>query len=170
MQTIDPHSRPEYEGPFSTTQPVHQVPPAPVIADATEPIPGAPVSQDVPVDALVSSVAGLVLVTTGHLAAEVLDEVPREVALTPLVAFRIAELLRVVVQYSDFGARARIAGLWQEEESPYMPQGRVVVEETCVRFGIEPIGAGALVAVLWEHVPAVISHLEHFAEAHRRDH
>ena len=152
MQTIDPHSRPEYDdwlrtGPSQDSLTTH--------------------SQDYPVDAIVSSVASLVFVTTGQLAVDALDEIPGDVALTPIVALRITELLRVTLQYPDLGARQRIARLWQDEESPHVPHGRVVVEESCVRFGIEPIGAGALVAILWHHVPAAILHIEHFAQAHR---
>lgn len=122
------------------------------------------------VDALVSSMANLIFVTTGPAACEALNLFPNQVALTPVVAERIAEVLRVVLQYPDVGTRAAIVEEWQMGELACVPGGRVEVDEHAVHVGIEPIGAGILVSVLWPHVPVLVWQLDQVARRMRGGH
>lgn len=174
MQTYDPEdtvssaTEPHLSPPRSVPQ--HSVPaaPAPMSASVQPMVPVQAPPVALPVDAVVSTMARLVFVTTGQAACHALGEFPSQVALTPVVAFRIAEVLRAIAQHSDLQMRAAIVAEWQADEMLHVPHGRVLVEQYAVRFGIEPIGAGALVSVLWEHVPAVIRHLEDYADLLRR--
>lgn len=109
-----------------------------------------------PDDAIVSVMGGLVFVTTGQQACEQLGEYPTQVALTPVVAARISEVLKVILQYPDLPTRESIVAEWNQGEAGLVPHGRVLIDMTAVRFGIEPLGAGALVAVLWEAVPPLV--------------
>jgi hypothetical protein len=116
----------------------------------------------------VSSTGNLVFLTTGQQACDVLGESPSQLALTPVVALRIAEVLRVILQYPDLATRAAIVEEWQDGERPHVPHGCLAMDPMAVRVGIEPLGAGVLVAVMWEHVPALIVHLEHHASMLRQ--
>lgn len=118
-----------------------------------------------PVDALVTTLAGVVFVTTGQHACDSLGEFPAQVALTPLVARRIAQALRDVLPYPGLEERLSVVAAWQAEELPHVPHGRLELDFLAVRFGIEPLGAGTLVAVRWEHVPGLILQLEAAAAA-----
>ncbi len=128
------------------------------LAAASSPVP------DYPVDALVSSMASLIFVTTGHAACAALDEFPNQISLTPTVALRIAEVLRCLLQYPELGSRSALVDQWNEDEEPYIPHGRVLVDPQGARIGIEPLGAGVMVPALWEHVPALVLQLEQVAE------
>ena len=123
---------------------------------------------DLEVDALVSTVANLIVVTTGVAAIDTLGAALEQVTLTPLVAERIAGALREALVLSDPLHRAELIARWQEAERSNVPFGRIVVDESAVHLGIEPIGAGALVSVLWRHVPALIWQLEVVAMPLRR--
>lgn len=132
----------------------HQPPP-----DAhVPPAPAAPTT-----DAIVAGGGGLVFVTTGGIACARLGAFPDQVALTPVVALRIGEVLRVVLQYPDLGSRVAILDEWRAGESLAVPHGRVVVDEAAAHVGIEPLGAGTLVSVLWEHVPGFVWQIEYMA-------
>jgi len=125
---------------------------------------GAPLAPAAPTtDAIVSGGGGLVFVTTGELACAALGAYPDQVALTPVVALRVAEVIRVVLQYPDLATRAAIVDEWQVGESLAVPHGRVLVDARAVHVGIEPLGAGTLVSVLWEHVPGFVWQVEYMA-------
>lgn len=113
-----------------------------------------------PVDALVSTMGGVVFVTTGQLACDRFGAAANQVALTPLVARRIAEILRATLGTPDLEERRALCAAWQEEENPHIPHGRVLLDQEAVHLGIEPLGAGFLVTVAWEHVPGLILQLE----------
>lgn len=121
--------------------------------------------QQVATDALIGETGGLVFLTTGSAACEVLDEVPVQVALTPVIAFRLSEILKVALQYPDRETRLKLIADWTESERLAVPHATLDVDERCIRVGIEPLGAGCNVAVLWEHVPGLTFQL---AEAARR--
>ena len=104
--------------------------------------------------------AQLVFVTTGQAACDEFDEFPVQVALTPVVACRVAEALRVTLEHSDLQTRAAIVAQWQADENPHLPHGRLVIDGKAVHIGIEPLGAGALITVGWAYVPALILQLE----------
>lgn len=131
-------------------------------------IPGAlaqAAPQQVLTDALIGETGGLVFLTTGSAACEALDEVPVQVAITPMIAFRLAEILKVALQYPDRETRLKLIADWSETERAAVPHAVLEVDERCVRVGIEPLGAGCSVAVLWEHVPGLTFQL---AEAAKR--
>lgn len=125
--------------------------------DAARNIPGlaqaAP--QQVITDALIGQTGGVVFLTTGAAACEALDEAPVQVALTPMIAFRLAEILKVTLQYSDRETRAKLVEEWSASERVAVPYAVLEVDDAGVRVGIEPLGAGSTVAVLWEHVPGL---------------
>ncbi|MEM9380290.1 MAG: hypothetical protein AAGB93_10115 [Planctomycetota bacterium] len=118
-------------------------------------------------DAAVGVAASLVYVTTGPKACEVLGETPTQVAMTSVIAGRIAEILKVSLQYPDLETRQSLVEAWMAGERAQVPYACVELDMGCVRIGIEPLGAGARVAILWEHVPALILCLEHYARAIR---
>ena len=122
------------------------------------PAPAAPLSY--PVDALVSTMTGVVFVTTGQLACEALGTSLCQVAFTTRVARGIAALLRESLQESSLDGRQQLCAAWQAEEDTRVPSGRVLMDQRAVHLGIEPLGAGTLVTVMWEHVPALILQLE----------
>ncbi|MEM9801978.1 MAG: hypothetical protein AAGA20_16750 [Planctomycetota bacterium] len=132
--------------------------PTPADPHASAPVPET--SRVLQVDAAVGIAAKLVYVTTGPQASRRMGEDVMQVALTPVVAARIAEILKVVLQYADLIQRQEIVAAWSAGEATQFPQGRVEVDLLCVRIGIEPLGAGARVVVLWEHVPALVLQLE----------
>lgn len=113
-----------------------------------------------PVDALVSSMAQVIFVTTGPAACATFGEAPVQIALTPMVAERMACALRDAAQYPDLGSRQALLELWQSQELQFMPHGRILASEAGVHVCIEPLGAGEYVGVRWEHVPALIWQLE----------
>ena len=119
-------------------------------------------------DAVVVVAANLVYVTTGTQACAHLRESATQVALTPVVAHRIAEILKVSLQYADLPTRQSLVEAWGAGEVTQVPHGSVQINMDSVRFGIEPLGAGARVAVLWQHVPALILCLEHYSSMLRR--
>lgn len=104
--------------------------------------------------------AQLIFVTTGEAACGEFNEFPVQVALTAVVARRIAEVLRVTLQHPDLETRQAIATQWQADEQPHVPHGRLLVSADAVRIGIEPLGAGALITVGWHYVPGFILQLE----------
>jgi hypothetical protein len=131
-------------------------------------IPGAlaqAAPQQVVTDALIGETGGLVFLTTGSCACEVLDEAPVQVALTPMIAFRLSEILKVALQYPDRETRLKLIADWSEAERVAVPHAVLDVDDRCIRVGIEPLGAGCSVAVLWEHVPGLTFQL---ADAARR--
>ena len=71
---------------------------------------------DLEVDALVSTVANLIVVTTGVAAIDTLGAALEQVTLTPLVAERIAGALREALVLSDPLHRAELIARWQEAE------------------------------------------------------
>ena len=130
------------------------------VTGGTDVDPAASATAPLPVDAVVSTMAQLIFVTTGQVACDEFDEFPTQVAFTPRVARRVAEVLRFTLQYPDLVTRQAIVAQWQAEEDPHVPHGRLLMDESAIRFGIEPIGAGALIVVGWAHVPALIYQLE----------
>ncbi len=106
-------------------------------------------------DALIGETAGLVFLTTGAAACEALDEVPVQVALTPMLAFRLSEILKAALQYPDHETRGALIEEWSAGERVSVPFAALDVDDRSVRVGIEPLGAGSRVAVLWEHVPGL---------------
>ncbi len=122
------------------------------------PAPAAPPSY--PVDAPVSTMSGVVFVTTGQIACETLGTSPCQVAFTTRVARSIAVLLRTSLQEPGLDGRQQLCAVWQAEEDARVPSGRVIMDQRAVHLGIEPLGAGTLVTVMWEHVPALILQLE----------
>jgi len=132
-----------------------------------DPSPADP-SPALTTDAVVVAAANLVYVTTGTQACAHLREYATQVALTPVVAYRIAEILKVSLQYADLPTRQSLVEAWGAGEATQVPHGSVQIDMQCVRFGIEPLGAGARVTVLWQHVPALILCLEHYSAALRR--
>ncbi|QDV06222.1 hypothetical protein Poly30_17290 [Planctomycetes bacterium Poly30] len=116
-----------------------------------------------PSDAPVSVYSGLVFATTGQMACYELNAPLDQVALTPAVALRIAAVLRETLQYGDLRERDHAVQVWSASEAAAMPHGRVLVSESCIQFGIEPLGAGALVTVQWAYVPGLILALENAA-------
>ena len=116
-----------------------------------------------PADAPVTVYGGLVFATTGQMACYELNAPLDQVALTPAVALRIATILRETLLYGDTRERDMAVQVWSASEAAAMPHGRVLVHEPCVQFGIEPIGAGALVTVQWAYVPGLIVALENAA-------
>ena len=130
--------------------------PPPTHADPLAP--AAPPSH--PVDALVSTMSGVVFVTTGQTACETLGASPSQVAFTARVARSIAVLLRTSLEERSLDGRQQLRAVWQAEEDERVPSGRVTMDLRAVHLGIEPLGAGTLVTVMWEHVPALILQLE----------
>lgn len=122
------------------------------------PAPAAPPSY--PVDAPVSTMSGVVFVTTGQTACETLGTSPCQVAFTARVARSIAALLRTSLQEPSLDGRQQLCAVWQAEEDARVPSGRVIMDQRAVHLGIEPLGAGTLVTVMWEHVPALVLQLE----------
>lgn len=122
------------------------------------PAPTAPPSY--PVDAPVSTMSGVVFVTTGRIACESLGVSPDQVAFTTRVAQSIAVLLRTSLQERSLEGRQQLCAVWQVEEDARVPSGRVIMDQRAVHLGIEPLGAGTMVIVMWEHVPALILQLE----------
>lgn len=112
------------------------------------------------VDAVVATMANLVFVTTGPAACQTLGVLPEQVALTPIVALRIAEILRACLGSPTPGERSAQVEEWQAAERARIPGGRLVLDASAAHIGIEPLGAGTLVSVLWENVPALIWQLE----------
>ncbi len=113
-----------------------------------------------PADALVAVQAGLIFVTTGQMACHQLGAELDQVALTPTVAWRIAEALRETLQHADMHERQLFIGVWSASEIAAMPHGIIALDERFVQVGIEPIGAGARVTVAWDFVPGLIVSLE----------
>ena len=113
-----------------------------------------------PIDAPVSTMSGVVFVTTGQIACETLGASPSQVAFTARVARSIALLLRTSLQERSLDGRLRLCAAWQAEEDGRVPSGRVIMDDRAVHLGIEPLGAGTLVTVMWEHVPALVLQLE----------
>jgi hypothetical protein len=111
--------------------------------------------QRVATDALIGETGGLVFLTTGSAACGVLDEMPVQVALTPMLAFRLSEILKVALQYPDRETRQELIDKWSTGERVAVPYAALDVDERSIRVGIEPLGAGSRVAVLWEHVPGL---------------
>lgn len=122
--------------------------------------PAPPAPPTYPVDAPVATMAGVVFVTTGQMACDAIGATPCQVALTPLVARRIAELLRACLVERSLEGRQQQCADWQAEEDRHVPSGRVVMDQLAAHIGIEPLGAGTLVSVQWEHVPGLILQLE----------
>ena len=120
--------------------------------------PAAPPSY--PVDAPVSTMSGVVFVTTGQIACETLGMSPCQVAFTARVARSIAVLLRTSLQEPSLDGRQQLCAAWQAEEDARVPSGRVIMDQRAVHLGIEPLGAGTLVTVMWEHVPALVLQFE----------
>jgi len=116
-------------------------------------------------DAVIGETGGLVFLTTGSVACGALDEMPVQVALTPVIAHRLSEILKVALQYSDHETRRELIAEWSSRELVAVPHAVLEVDDRSVRIGIEPLGAGSRVAVLWEHVPGLTFYL---AEAARR--
>ncbi|MEO1697057.1 MAG: hypothetical protein AAFU73_07170 [Planctomycetota bacterium] len=117
-------------------------------------------THDWTVDTVVVTQANLVFLTTGPAACATLGLLPNQVALTPLVALRVADVLWRALEATDEFSRADVVREWQLEERVAVPHGRVVVEPRAAHIGIEPLGSGVLVSVLWEHVPALAWQLE----------
>ena len=115
-------------------------------------------------DALVTVYGGLVFATTGQMACYELNAPLDQVALTPAVALRIASILRETLNHGDIRERDLAVQVWSASEAAAMPHGRVVVAESHICFGIEPLGAGALVTVQWAYVPGLIVSLENAAD------
>ena len=115
-------------------------------------------------DALVNVYSGLIFATTGELASHELNITPEQVALTPAVALRIAGVLREVLELEEHSEREAALGIWSSHEVALMPYGRVIMDESAVHFGIEPLGAGALVTVQWDHVPGLVASLVNAAD------
>ncbi len=113
-----------------------------------------------PADAIVSVQAGLIFVTTGQMACHELGADLDQVALTPAVAWRIAQALRESLQHSGMHERRVSIGVWSASEVAAMPHGMISVDDRFVKVGIEPLGAGARVAVAWDYVPGLIVSLE----------
>ena len=132
-----------------------------------DPSPAEP-SPAVTTDAVVVVAANLVYVSTGVQARSQLGETQTQVALTSVVAHRIAEILKVSLQYPDLATRQSLIEAWSSGEARQVPHGSVEIDMECVRIGIEPLGAGARVAILWQHVPALILCLEHYSRSLRR--
>jgi hypothetical protein len=116
------------------------------------------------VDASVGVAANLVYVTTGPAACLQLSEVQVQIAMTPIVATRVAQILRASLEYPDLVTRQSFVEAWASSERAQFPHGCVEIDAYSVRIGIEPIGCGARVAVLWQHIPALIVHLETCAQ------
>lgn len=129
-------------------------------ADAAQAAAASSAAAELPTDAIVSTMAHLVFVTTGQAACDEFGEFPVQVALTSVVARRIAEVLRVTLEHPDLESRQAIATQWQADEQPHLPHGRLLVGAKAVGIGIEPLGAGALITIGWNYVPAFILQLE----------
>ncbi len=123
----------------------------------------APVDGGPAADAIVSVYGGLIFATTGQMACYELNATAEQVALTPAVALRIAGVLREALAFGDLEKRQLALQVWTASEMAAMPHGRVLFEEAGVQFGIEPLGAGALVTVQWAYVPGLIASLENAA-------
>ena len=122
-------------------------------------------SPQVATDALISESGGLVFLTTGAAACEVLNEAPVQVALTPMIALRLAEILKGTLQYGDRETRRSLVEDWAAGERLTVPYAVLEMTDFGLRIGIEPLGAGSTVPVLWEHVPGLTLQL---ADAARR--
>lgn len=124
----------------------------------------APALDALPVDAPVTVYGGLVFATTGPMACHELNAALDQVALTPSVALRIATALRETLDVAEIREREHAVEVWMASEAAAMPRGRVIVSDVGIQFGIEPLGAGALVTVQWVFVPGLIASLENAAD------
>lgn len=147
---------------FSTSNAEATMPSAEV--DLAAPALAAPALAAPPVDAPVTVYGGLVFATTGPMACHELNAALDQVALTPSVALRIATVLRETLDVAEIREREHAVEVWMASEAAAMPRGRVIVSDVGIQFGIEPLGAGALVTVQWVFVPGLIASLENAAD------
>ena len=117
-------------------------------------------TQQVAEDAVIGATGGGVFLTTGPAACEAFDEVPGQLAMTPMLAFRLAEILKVALQYPAHEPRRQLIEEWAANERLAVPHAVLEVGPEAVRVGIEPLGTGCTVPVLWRHVPALTLHLD----------
>ena len=137
--------------------------------DAADDDPSAP--QDVAAtplaaDAVIGGEGSVVFVTTGVEAGAAFGESPVQIALTPSIAFRVAEALKIALQEPDLETRQALLGEWAGREQQAMPHAVLEASERGVRVGIEPLGTGSTVPVLWRHVPALALQLDAAARRH----
>ena len=107
----------------------------------------------------------MVCVTTGQIPCETLGPGPSQVAFSVRVGRSIASPLRTILQEWSFRGQPRMCADRQaEEEDGCVPPGRVIMDGRADHLGIEPMGAGMLLAAMWERVLALVLRLE-FATA-----